>query len=100
MIKIFKLGPAVSLNGSPTVSPTTAALCASLPFPPCAPLSINFFARLCESGDVRGNLVADAWFAALAIESGCEWTTLDRDYGRFEGLRWRLPERSARDPRA
>lgn len=25
LIKIFRLGPAVSLNGSPTVSPTTAA---------------------------------------------------------------------------
>jgi hypothetical protein len=31
-IKIFKLGPLVSFNGSPTVSPTTAALCKSLPF--------------------------------------------------------------------
>ena len=27
-------GPAVSLYGSPTVSPVTAALCASDPFPP------------------------------------------------------------------
>ena len=27
-------GPAVSLNGSPTVSPMTVAACASLPFPP------------------------------------------------------------------
>ena len=27
-------GPAVSLYGSPTVSPVTAALCASLPLPP------------------------------------------------------------------
>jgi predicted nucleic acid-binding protein len=37
---------------------------------------------------VRGNLVPDAWFAALAIESGCgcEWVTLDRDYIRFAGL--------------
>ena len=23
----------------------------------------------------------DAWFAALAIESGCEWVTADCDYG-------------------
>jgi|GEM_PF-2391203 len=29
--KIFNEGPEVSLNGSPTVSPTTAALCASEP---------------------------------------------------------------------
>ena len=27
-------GPAVSLNGSPTVSPMTVAACASLPLPP------------------------------------------------------------------
>jgi hypothetical protein len=33
-IKMFIDGPAVSLNGSPTVSPTTAALCPSEPFPP------------------------------------------------------------------
>ena len=38
------LGPAVSLNGSPTVSPVTAALCASEFFPPCAPVSTNFLA--------------------------------------------------------
>jgi predicted nucleic acid-binding protein len=34
-------------------------------------------------------LIQDAWFAALAIESGCEWITADRDYARFDGLRWR-----------
>jgi hypothetical protein len=34
VMRVFKDGPAVSLNGSPTVSPTTAALCASEPFPP------------------------------------------------------------------
>jgi len=38
-----------------------------------------------------GNLVQDAWLAALAIESGCEWVTTDRDYARFPGLRWREP---------
>ena len=27
LIRMFKEGPEVSLNGSPTVSPTTAALC-------------------------------------------------------------------------
>ncbi len=37
-------GPAVSLNGSPTVSPTTAALCASEPGPPNLPDSMYFFA--------------------------------------------------------
>lgn len=50
------------------------------------------FCRLCEEANARGNLVPDAWFAALAIESGCEWITLDRDYARFPGLRWRTPK--------
>ena len=49
------------------------------------------FCRLCQQADARGNLVPDAWFAALAIESGCEWITMDRDYARFPGLRWALP---------
>jgi len=51
----------------------------------------EIFARLCRDGDARGNLVPDAWFAAMAIEAGCEWISLDRDYARFPGLRWRLP---------
>ena len=51
----------------------------------------NIFKRLCAEADARGNLVPDAWFAALAIESGCEWITLDRDYARFPDLQWRLP---------
>ena len=51
----------------------------------------EIFTRLCLEADARGNLVPDAWLAALAIESGCEWITLDRDYARFPGLTWRLP---------
>ena len=49
----------------------------------------NLFTNLCRSVNASGNLVQDAWFAALAIESGCEWITNDRDYARFPGLRWR-----------
>ncbi len=51
----------------------------------------EIFKNLCTEADARGNLVPDAWFAALAIESGCEWITLDHDYARFQGLQWRLP---------
>lgn len=54
----------------------------------------EIFSKLCVEADARGNLVPDAWFAALAIEAGCEWITLDRDYARFKGLHWRLPEHS------
>jgi toxin-antitoxin system PIN domain toxin len=51
----------------------------------------QLFDRLCSESDARGNLVPDAYFAAMAIESGCEWITTDRDYSRFKGLRWRHP---------
>ena len=48
------------------------------------------------SGRVDGPRVADAWFAALAIEGGCEWITFDRDYSRFPGLKWQVPAMPAR----
>lgn len=51
----------------------------------------EIFAALCAETGVRGNLVPDAWFAALAIESGSEWVTTDRDYARLRDLRWRHP---------
>jgi toxin-antitoxin system PIN domain toxin len=51
----------------------------------------QIFSGLCRSGAVRGNIVPDAYLAALAIESGSEWITNDGDYARFPGLRWRRP---------
>lgn len=51
----------------------------------------EIFTRLCREADARGNMIADAYLAALAIESGSEWITTDRDYARFPGLRWRHP---------
>ena len=51
----------------------------------------SIFETLCEQSKASGNLVQDAWYAALAIEAGCEWITSDRDYARFPGLRWRSP---------
>lgn len=51
----------------------------------------EIFAGLCRSVGAKGNLVADAYLAALAIETGSEWITTDRDYSRFPELRWRHP---------
>jgi toxin-antitoxin system PIN domain toxin len=51
----------------------------------------DIFKRLCIETNTRGATVTDAWYAALAIEWGCEWITLDRDYARFPGLRWQVP---------
>lgn len=49
------------------------------------------FRRLLRESEAQGNLIPDAYLAALAIESGSEWVTIDRDFGRFEGLRWAVP---------
>ena len=51
----------------------------------------DIFRRLCVEIGARGNLIPDAYLAAMAIESGCEWITTDRDFSRFSGLRWRHP---------
>lgn len=42
LIKMFKAGPEVSFNGSPTVSPVTAALCSSDPLALVSPSTLNF----------------------------------------------------------
>ena len=36
---------------------------------------------------LTGNRIPDAWHAALAIEHGCEWVTLDRGFAAYHGLR-------------
>ena len=51
----------------------------------------EIFIRLCREVQCKGNLVPDAYLAALAIESGSEWITTDRDFSRFPDLRWRHP---------
>ncbi len=51
----------------------------------------EIYKSLCVSVGAKGNLTSDAFIAALAIESGCELVTTDRDFSRFPGLRWRHP---------
>jgi toxin-antitoxin system PIN domain toxin len=51
----------------------------------------EIFTRLSRAAGARGNLVPDAYLAALAIESGSTWVTTDRDFSRFPGLRWEHP---------
>ena len=51
----------------------------------------RIFTDLCRGAGAKGNLIPDAYLAAIAIESGSEWVTTDRDYSRFSGLRWRHP---------
>ncbi len=50
----------------------------------------DLVAELCRASDARGNLVADAQHAAVAVEHGATWVSQDRDFARFPGLRWRV----------
>lgn len=51
----------------------------------------TIFRELCRRADCRGNLVQDAYLAALAIEHQCVFATTDRDFARFPGLQWQHP---------
>lgn len=55
----------------------------------------EIFEDLLERTGSTGNLVPDAYLAALAIETGSELITTDLDFSRFPGLRWRHPLRAA-----
>jgi len=52
----------------------------------------KIFTKLCVDANAKGNLVPDAYHAALAIETGSTWISTDHDFSRFPGLRWSLPE--------
>ena len=47
------------------------------------------FAELCRHLQLRGNLVPDAYLAAVALEQHAELVTFDRGFGRYPRLRWR-----------
>jgi len=49
--------------------------------------------ELVKRYDVSGNLVPDAFLAALAIEHGLTLYSADTDFARFEELRWENPLR-------
>ena len=64
--------------------------------PHCVPVTSGprhweIFLRLLEQSKATGNLIPDAYLAALAIESGSIFVTLDQDYRCFPGLRWEAP---------
>jgi toxin-antitoxin system PIN domain toxin len=52
----------------------------------------EIFVRLCRQAGATGNLIPDAYHAALAMEMGCEWVTMDRGFARYAGLRWCAPD--------
>jgi hypothetical protein len=51
----------------------------------------EIFVDLIRRVGAAGNLIPDAFLAALAIEHGATWITADRSFGRFPDLRWQHP---------
>ena len=49
----------------------------------------RIFQEIATASGCRGPDTTDAYFAALAIEHGCEWWTAGADFARFSRLRWR-----------
>ncbi len=62
----------------------------------------RIFTGLCEHEHVTGAKVSDAYHAALAIEHGATWITLDRDFASFSWLKSRnlLAKPEVHEPRA
>ena len=55
----------------------------------------SIFTDLIRATFARGNLIPDAYLAAIAIESGSEWITTDGDFARFPNLRTVDPRATA-----
>jgi uncharacterized protein len=51
----------------------------------------QIFRQLVEEVGARGNVVPDAFHAALAIENAATWITHDAGFARFPGLKWQRP---------
>lgn len=51
----------------------------------------DVLASLVTTYDLRGNLIADADLAALAIEHGLAIVSADTDFARFREIRWINP---------
>jgi len=55
------------------------------------PRHLALFEELCVHANATGNLVTDAYIAAMAVERGATLYSADRDFARFDGLRWKHP---------
>ena len=87
--------PKIFLDPSPM--PDVLTFIAAM-FAPGGAVTVNpgyghrlIFDQLCRTSNVRGDRVPDAYLAALAIETGATFITLDRGFSRYPGLKWRHP---------
>jgi toxin-antitoxin system PIN domain toxin len=80
----------------PTALRTALAFCDAMRSAPATlrvtPTSAHWsvFSDLCEAVDARGNVIPDAFLAALAIENGADLVTFDAGFRRFPRLRLEL----------
>lgn len=51
----------------------------------------EIFTALCRDADARGNLVPDAFLAAIALENNATIVTADRGFARFRRVRLQHP---------
>lgn len=58
---------------------------------PLSETHLGAFEDLCRRFDVTGDLVPDAYIAAIAVEQGCAVASFDRDFARFDDLDWVVP---------
>ena len=83
--------------GRPTPVSTAVAFLAGLRDLPShvlldpGPRHLEILQGLCEAFDATGDLVPDAQLASIAIEHGAEVVSFDRDFTRFDDLRWSRP---------
>lgn len=67
------------------------------------PTHLELLRKLCDEADATGDLIPDAQLGAMAIEHAGELVSFDRDFARFESVRWLTPsgqQRSRPKPRS
>jgi uncharacterized protein len=55
------------------------------------PRHLELLERQCLVADAGGDLLPDAQLVALAIEHAAEIVSFDRDFARFDAIRWTVP---------
>jgi uncharacterized protein len=61
--------------------------------PEPGPEHARILGQIITAHDVRGNLIPDAFLAALAVEHGLTVYSTDTDFARFDEVRWENPLR-------
>ncbi len=55
------------------------------------PAHLELLERIATAANALGDLMPDAQLAAVAVERACEIVSFDRDFARFDDVRWSLP---------